>query len=272
MMMRQTDTTDPPLHGSSLAFAEEMYLHYLHDPASVPEAWQAYFRDVPVNGLAGRDDLGPSFQPRSLFRGGPASVPAAAEHAAEDVQHRADKLVRNYRVRGHRVADLNPLGRDPIHVPELDPGFYGFTDADMDAPVLSGSLTGAGTLGDLIEALRETYTRTIGVQFMHIDDLGVRVWLQERMEAERNHRRLSRPTQLRILTKLTDAVIFEDFIQKKYVGAKSFSLEGGESLIPLLDLAIEKAGRQGVGQIVLGMAHRGRLNVLANILGKSPRI
>ncbi len=271
MRMRQTDSPEPPLNGSSLAFAEEMYLRFLRDPNAVSEDWRAYFRNVPVNGLAGRDDLGPSFRPRSLFRGRPTAAPAAAAHGVEDVQHRADKLIRNYRVRGHRVADLNPLGRDPIHVPELDPGYYGFGPDDMDAPVLPGSLTGAGTLGELIIALRETYTRTIGAQFMHIDDLGVRVWLQERMETERNHRRLSRPTQLRILTKLTDAVIFEEFIQKKYVGAKSFSLEGGESLIPLLDMAIEKAGGQGVEQVVLGMAHRGRLNVLANVLGKSPR-
>src|SRR5947208_9194259 len=104
---------------------------------------------------------------------------------------------------------------------------------------------------------------------MHIDDLGVRRWLQRRMETTENRTQLTREEQLRILTRLTDAVIFEDFIRKKFVGAKSFSLGGSESLIPLLDLAIERAGEQGVREIVLGMAHRGRLNVLANIMGKS---
>ena len=258
----------PLLNGSSLAFAEEMYLAYLDDPQSVPEAWQRFFRDVPVNGLAGRDRVGPSFERRSLFRGGAAS-PAVDD--TEGFQHRVDRLIRNYRVRGHRVADLNPLGREEFEVPELDPAFYGFTDADMDKPVLASSLQGATTLAGVIEALRETYTRSIGAQFMHIDNLAVRVWLQKRMESTRNHVSLSRDTQLRILTKLTDAAIFEAFIQKKYVGAKSFSLEGGESLIPLLDLAVEKAGRQGIDEIVFGMAHRGRLNVLANVLGKNPR-
>ena len=266
--MHQSGESDPSLNGSSLAFAEELYLAWLRDPAAVPDAWRRYFEDQPVDGLAGRDALGPSFSPRSLFRGGAGRT---AVDTGGDVQHRADKLIRNYRVRGHRVADLNPLGRTPVEVPELEPAYYGFGEADMGAEVLASTVKGARTLGQLIEGLRETYTRSIGAQFMHIDDLSVRVWLQERMEGQRNRRALSRETQLRILTKLTDAEIFEEFIQKKYIGAKSFSLEGGETLIPLLDMAIEKAGRQGVEEIVFGMAHRGRLNVLANILGKSPR-
>ncbi len=116
--------------------------------------------------------------------------------------------------------------------------------------------------------LRNTYCRSIGVQFMHIDDLVMRQWLQVRMEGTENRLRLSRPEQLRILQRLTDAVVFETFIQRKYIGAKSFSLEGSETLIPLLDLAIEKAGEQGIDEIVMGMAHRGRLSVLANIVGK----
>jgi len=265
--MHESEVSGPLLNGSNLAFAEEMYLAYLRDPDAVPEAWRRYFHEVPRTSLNGRTDLAPSFRPRSVFRG--AAVVASAETG--DLQHRADKLTRNFRVRAHRVADVNPLGRPETIVPEIDPAYYGFSEKDMASRVLETSVAGASTLGELIEGLRETYTRAIGVQFMHIDDLGVRTWLQERMEVAHNHRTLTRDTQLHILTKLTDAVIFEEFIQKKYIGAKSFSLEGGESLIPLLDLAIEKAGRQGVREIVLGMAHRGRLNVLANILGKSPR-
>ncbi|MDA0700649.1 MAG: 2-oxoglutarate dehydrogenase E1 component, partial [bacterium] len=171
----------------------------------------------------------------------------------------------------HRLADLNPLGRDAFEVPETEPSFYGFTDAELDRPVLPSTFPDAATVRDVFEGLQATYTRSIGAQFMHIDDLKVRMWLQARMERTRNWLELSRATQLRILTKLTDAVIFEEFVQKKFVGAKSFSLEGSESLVPLLDLALEKAGSQGVREVVFGMAHRGRLNVLANIMGKHPR-
>src|SRR5690606_30175238 len=119
--------------------------------------------------------------------------------------------------------------------------------------------------------LRATYCRTIGVQCAHIEDPAARNWLQERMESTENRVALTHEEQVRLLTKLNDAEMFEQFIQKKYLGAKSFSLEGGESLIPMLDLAIERAGEHGVEEIVIGMAHRGRLNVLANILHKSPR-
>src|SRR5687767_8231538 len=127
------------------------------------------------------------------------------------------------------------------------------------------------TLAEILDRLWNTYCRSIGVEYMHIDVPAVRKWLQERMEWSQNRLQLSRAEQLRILTRLNDAVSFEQFIRKKFVGAKSFSLEGSESLIPLLDLAIEKAGEHGVQEIVFGMAHRGRLNVLANIMGKSPR-
>ncbi|MEM6553848.1 MAG: 2-oxoglutarate dehydrogenase E1 component, partial [Planctomycetota bacterium] len=193
---------------------------------------------------------------------------------ASALQHRVDLMIRNYRVRGHLVANLSPL--DPPHeLPiELTPGYYGFTDADMDKQfVLSSTLPGdtTRTLRDILEQLRNTYCQNLGVQFMHIDNLQVRRWLQRRMEETENTIKLSRKEQIRILTRLTDATIFEEFIQKKYIGAKSFSLEGAESLIPLLDLAFERAGDQGVQEIVVGMAHRGRLNVLANILGKSPQ-
>src|SRR5256885_15434139 len=143
----------------------------------------------------------------------------------------------------------------------------------MERPVQSEAFQYDGplTLGGLLDRLRNTYCRSIGVQYMFIDDLRVRRWLQRRMEPTENRLQLTREEQLRILTRLTDAVTFEEFIRKKFIGAKSFSLEGSESLIPLLDLAIEKAGEQGIKEIVLGMAHRGRLNVLANIIGKSPR-
>src|SRR5207302_4597764 len=124
---------------------------------------------------------------------------------------------------------------------------------------------------EMLQKLRNTYCRSIGVEYMHIDERPIRKWMQERMEGCENHLKLGRKEQLRILTRLTDAVVFEEFIRKKFIGAKSFSLEGCESLIPLLGLSIELAGAQGVAEIVIGMAHRGRLNVLANIMAKSPR-
>jgi len=266
------------LNSASLGYVEELFERYLQDPADVPEDWRTAFAAMPLDGLAQRRSLAPSFRPRSLFNPAGTAAGEVSERAlvragsdAATLQQRIERLVRNYRVRGHRLADLSPLGREPFEAPELDPSHYDFSRADMERQVLETTFPSARTLGEVIEALKETYTRSIGAQFMHIDSLEVRRWLQERMEATRNRLALSRERQLRILTKLTDAVIFEDFIQKKYVGAKSFSLEGGETLIPLLDQAIEKAGSQGVSEVVLGMAHRGRLNVLANILGKNPR-
>src|SRR5207244_4623982 len=195
------------------------------------------------------------------------------ERRAAALHDRVYLLIRLYRVRGHRIAQVDPLGLPQPVPPELEPEFFGFNEADMDLPVFSETFQYDGplTLRSLLERLRNTYCRSIGVQYMHIDDLGVRRWLQRRMEPTENRTQLTREEQLRILTRLSDAVTFEEFIRKKFVGAKSFSLEGSESLIPLLDLAIEKAGEEVIQEIVLGMAHRGRLNVLANIMGKSPR-
>ena len=189
------------------------------------------------------------------------------------LQERLDQLIRNYRVRGHIMAAVDPLGKEPLSPPELDPGYYGLSDADLDQE-LSTSWSGGPevrTIRQMVNWLKQTYCRSIGVQFMHIDSLQVRLWLAQRMESTGNRIKLDREEQLRILSRLADAVVFEEFLAKKYVGAKSFSLEGAESLIPLLDMAIEKVGNEGVREIVIGMAHRGRLNVLANITGKSPR-
>ncbi|HVS19742.1 MAG TPA: 2-oxoglutarate dehydrogenase E1 component [Planctomycetota bacterium] len=264
----------------SLPYVEGLYADFVRDPGSVAPAWRARFERLERGAFHGADGLGPRFAPPSLFdpgrgrNGRPA--PARAADAAGDVaqlQDRADQLARAYRVRGHLVAKIDPLELPRPAQPELDPAFYGFEPADMSRAVSTTSITGGDvqTLGELLERLRRTYCGSIGVQFMHIDDLALKRWLQERMENTENRIVLTREEQLRILTRLTDAVIFEDFVQKKFLGAKSFSLEGCESLIPLLDLAIEFAGGQGTDEIVLAMAHRGRLNVLANILGKGAR-
>ncbi len=274
-------------NSQSLGFFEDLYLDYLRDPDSVDAQWREYFEALPENGINGRQSFGPSFTRASIFnppsaRNGQNGHDGASEivkaetgeelevsAGAAALQYRVEKLIRNYRVRGHITAELDPLGRGGEQPPELEPSYYGFTDADMDRVVPSGTMAGR-TLREVIERLKTTYCRSVGVQFMHIDDLEVRKWLQEQMEASQNQLDLTLAQQRRILETLTNAVVFEDFLQKKYVGAKSFSLEGGESLIPLLDLAIEESGKQGTRDIVLGMAHRGRLNVLTNIMGKRP--
>jgi 2-oxoglutarate dehydrogenase E1 component len=268
----------PSLGVVNVAFAEAMYEDYLRDNSSVPPDWQQYFREIADGELRfPRPRFGPSFRPASIFHASPEARGGAPSRLADPkiaaLQDRVYLLIRLYRVRGHRIAQVDPLGLPQPVPPELKPEFFGFTEADMDLPVYSETFQYDGplTLGSLLERLRNTYCRSIGVQYMHIDDLSVRRWLQRRMEATENRLQLTREEQLRILTRLTDAVTFEEFIRKKFVGAKTFSLDGSESLIPLLDLAIEKAGEQGIREIVFGMAHRGRLNVLANIMGKSAR-
>jgi 2-oxoglutarate dehydrogenase E1 component len=260
----------------SLPFVEALYQDYLRDPESVSPDWRRYFQGLSEgNGFSKGQGFAPSFKPSSLFNppGAGGSGAAAEEATSAVLQERVDQLIRNYRVRGHMAAQLDPLDRPRPAPPELDPEFYGFTEADMNRRFACEAMCNGDTLPlrEIIEHLRNTYCRSIGVQFMHIDDSFVRHWLQERMESSSNHLSLSREEQIRILTRLTDAVIFEEFIRKKFIGAKSFSLEGAESLIPLLDLAIERAGEQQIDEIVLAMAHRGRLNVLANIMAKSPR-
>jgi 2-oxoglutarate dehydrogenase E1 component len=262
----------------NLAFLEGLYEDYLRNPDSVPVDWRDYFAKIAEGEFRfPKPRFGPSFQPFSIFNPPSVSRRATPGRLADSeiaaMQDRVYLLTRLYRVRGHRIAQVDPLGLPRPIPPELTPEFFGFTEADMDQPVYSETFQFDGplTLGKLLERLRNTYCRSIGVQYMHIDNLSVRRWLQRRMEPTENRLQLSREEQLRILTRLTDAVTFEEFIRKKFVGAKTFSLDGSESLIPLLDLAIEKAGEQGIREIVFGMAHRGRLNVLANIVGKSAR-
>ncbi len=271
--------TVPP-SASNLAFVEGLYADYARDPGSVPPEWRDYFRHFPNGDFStarALPRLKPSFRAPTLFnpapRNGGDTTTALEPARLTELQDRINQLIRIYRIRGHIIARVDPLRQPRRSPPELDPAHIGLTEADMDREVTSHTmpLPGPLTVRQLITRLRNTYCQSIGVQFMHIDDLAMRRWLRERMEATENKLRLDRAEQLRILTRLTDAVTFEEFIRRKFVGAKSFSLEGSESLIPLLDLAIEKAGEQGIQEVVLGMAHRGRLNVLANIIGKSPK-
>ncbi len=263
----------------NLPFVEGLYADFLRDPASVSPEWRSYFEALGNgDGALKAPRLAPGFRPWSIFNPpSPNRAPderrSKVESRMAGMQDRLDQLVRSYRFRGHLIARINPLGFKTEYPPELNPAYYGFTPADMERIFSCETISCEGplTLAEILDLLWNTYCRSIGVEYMHIDDPAVRKWLQERMEGTQNRLQLRREEQLRILTRLTDAVMFEEFIHKKFVGAKSFSLEGSESLIPLLDLAIEKAGDQGIQEIVLGMAHRGRLNVLANIMGKRPQ-
>jgi 2-oxoglutarate dehydrogenase E1 component len=261
---------------ANLDFVEELYARFLERASSVPPEWQAWFADAQRNDPAARSFRpGPTFVRRSLFhpKAGGGKAVGATEYDLLKRQHRLDRLIRAYRVRGHIQARIDPLSSQVRYVPQLDPQYYGFGDADMDRLFACETMRADGglTLREIVSRLREVYCGSIGFQYMHIDDIKMRHWVQERIEGRTYWEPVPREQQLRIFSRLTDAIVFEEFLRKKFVGAKSFSLEGGESLIPLLDLAIERACQHGVREVVLGMAHRGRLNVLANIIGKSPR-
>jgi 2-oxoglutarate dehydrogenase E1 component len=181
------------------------------------------------------------------------------------------QMINAYRVRGHLLADLDPLEYEVKRHPELDPAFYGLTIWDLDREFVCGGLCGKLTarLRDILDTLRETYCGKLGPEYMHISETVQKKWLQDRMEPSRNHQPLDLATKRRILMKLNDAESFEKFLHTKYIGHKRFSLEGAEATIPMLDYIFNEATQDGVTEAVIGMAHRGRLNVLANILGKS---
>jgi len=210
-----------------------------------------------------------------LVPGERTSFPPSSEVlAANELQARLSALINAYRVRGHLFANLDPLG---LHQGPPKDEFvlqrYGLAHVDPDTIFATGNLAGPATepLRSVLERLKDTYARTIGVEFTFLENQEARDWLRERMELTGNHIDLSREQQLRILTKLTDAEIFEQFLHTKYTGAKRFSLEGGESVIPMLDILVERASELGVEEVVIGMAHRGRLNVMVNIMEMNVR-
>jgi 2-oxoglutarate dehydrogenase E1 component len=247
------------MHSYSLDYIDDLYVQYVEDPQSVDEKWRKYFEEF---SLASQRKTASGSNTES--HGDDESLWLAR------MQERVDQLVREYRVRGHLLARVDPLDLRRAGPTQIDALSYGLMDEDLNRPFTAPSVeyTNGRTVGDILQKLRNTYCRSIGAQFTHIDDRNIRDWLQRRMESTENRLELDRQTQVRLYQRLADAEIFESFVRKKFVGAKTFSLEGAESLIPLLDRALEKAGEHGVKSVVMGMAHRGRLNVLANILGK----
>jgi 2-oxoglutarate dehydrogenase E1 component len=261
------------LDSRNAAYVEGLLEEYLKDPASVPAVWQKYFRGLTDgNGESLAATHGPKIRPTSVFNPGGQAAPAGESlQSAQLFQHRVDQLVVGYRVHGHLAAKLDPLGLAPRNPLPLNPGHWGLTVDDFDHEVMTtfgGRDSRPMRLRDLIDRLNRTYSGHIGFEYMHIGERNVREWIQQRIESDDIDRSPSRDTQLRILTRLTDAVIFEEFVRKKWLGATTFSLEGSETLVPLLDLALEAAAEDGVKEVVMAMAHRGRLNVLANICGK----
>ncbi len=268
------------LFGANAPFIEELYEKYLANPAAVPDEWREYFDRMQVlPGSATKDvahaPVVQSFIERSK-RGefGAARTLPSEPVAPERLQVAALLLVTAYRISGSRWATVDPLKRMPRPAqPELEPAFYDLTEADLDQTVNAGSFVGIDrtSLRNLIQALRDTYCRNIGFEYMFIGDRTQRQWIQERIEPVRATAELSAESRKRLLQKLTEAEQLERYLHTRYVGQKRFSLEGGESVIPSIDELIQRAGANGVQEIVLGMAHRGRLNVLVNVLGKMPK-
>lgn len=245
----------------NLDYLEPLYRRFCSDPDSVSSEWRNYFNEVAVNGNGhGHAHLTP---PELLVGVSPNPV----------LDAKLQTLIRNYRVHGHKIATIDPLGAHRVCPPELRPEFYHFTEGEMDQLVNLPTLH-AGmplTIREVFERLKRTYCGSIGVEFMHIDDLTMRQWLKRRMEDSQNQTALSPDESVFVLKRLTNATVFEEFLRKKFLGAKTFSLEGCEALLPMLDLAIDRAGGHGVRDVVIGMAHRGRLNVLTHIAGKKAR-
>jgi 2-oxoglutarate dehydrogenase E1 component len=269
------------LFGGNAPFIEDLYERYLVNPQSVPEEWREYFDRMQVLPGASAKDVARAPVEESFVQrakrgelGGGARTMPVEPVAPERLQVAALLLVTAYRISGSRWATVDPLKRmaRPAQ-PELEPGFYDLTEADLDQTVNAGSYVGLDrtSLRNLLQALRDTYCRNIGYEYMFISDRVQRQWIQERIEPVRGMPSLSREQQKHLLLKLTEAEHLERYLHTKYVGQKRFSLEGGESLIPCVDELIQRAGGGGVQEIVIGMAHRGRLNVLVNLLGKMPK-
>ncbi|MEY4979699.1 MAG: 2-oxoglutarate dehydrogenase component [Pseudomonadota bacterium] len=271
------------LFGGNAPYVEEMYENYLENPGSVSETWRAYFdalQNVPaVDGTDARDvphlPVINAFAQRAKQGGTKVVVAAGADSDLGRKRVAVQQLIAAYRNVGSRWADLDPLKRtEREHIPELDPAFYGFTDADFET-VFNTSNTFFGkevmSLRELLNVLRETYCSTIGAEYMYISDQAQKRWWQEKLESIRSKPAFNAEKKKQILDRLTAAEGLERFLHTKYVGQKRFSLEGGESFIAAMDELIQRAGAQGVQEIVIGMAHRGRLNVLVNTLGKMPK-
>jgi 2-oxoglutarate dehydrogenase E1 component len=293
------------LYGANAAYIEDLQARYQDNPSSVDSDWQKFFAalsdapgdvklqahgpawrrenwPIPANGEevaalvsdwdAIENQIGTQLAARAHRAGGDISQ-AQVQQATRD-SIRALMMIRAYRIRGHLYANLDPLGlSEPRHHAELDPVSYGFTSADLDRPIFLDHVLGLefATVRQMLEILRRTYCSTFGVEFMHISDPAEKAWIQERIEGPDKGVAFTPEGKRAILAKLIEAESFEKFLHVKYTGTKRFGLDGGESMVPALEQIIKRGGHLGVREIVIGMSHRGRLNVLSQVMGKPER-
>ncbi|WP_396269339.1 2-oxoglutarate dehydrogenase E1 component [Ideonella sp.] len=279
--MMQQYRSNSYLFGGNAPYVEEMYEAYLDNPGSVPDNWRAYFdalQHVPATDGSDSRDVAhapviESFAQRAKSNAFAVKA-SSADLAVARKQVHVQSLIAAYRFLGNRWADLDPLKRaERPKIPELDPAFYDLSESDMDISFSAANTYFGGetmSLRQIVQALRETYCGSIGAEFMHGSDPTEKRWWQERLESVRSKPAFTAEKRKHILDRLTAAEGLERYLHTKYVGQKRFSLEGGESFIASMDELIQRAGANGVQEIVIGMAHRGRLNVLVNTLGKMP--
>ncbi|CUH59751.1 2-oxoglutarate dehydrogenase E1 component [Thalassobacter stenotrophicus] len=295
------------MQGHNAEYLEQMYARYANDPAAVDESWQAFFRAMGDDEVSvKREAEGPSWAradwppqptddwtaaltgewaPAPEVKGAGDKIKAKAAATGVEVSDeqikravldsiRALMIIRAYRIRGHLVADLDPLGmRDQTPHPELDPKSYGFTEADMDRPIFIDQVLGlqVATMREIMAIVKRTYCGTFALQYMHISNPEEAGWLKERIEGLGKEIAFTREGRKAILNKMVEAEGFEKFLHVKYMGTKRFGLDGGESLIPAMEQIIKRGGNLGLKEIVIGMPHRGRLSVLANVMAKPYR-
>ncbi len=294
------------LQGHNAEYIEQLYAKFANDPNAVDAAWQSFFRELGDTEIdAKREAAGPSWA-RTDWPPQPADEltaaldgqwgalgPAEADGAAKKIKSKAAEkgvevtddqvkravldslralmIIRAYRIRGHLVADLDPLGmRAEIPHPELDPKSYGFSDADMDRPIFIDNVLGLemASMREILAIVKRTYCGTFALQYMHISKPEEAAWLKERIEGFGKEIAFTREGRKAILNRLVEAEGFEKFLHVKYMGTKRFGLDGGESLIPAMEQIVKRGGALGVEQVIIGMPHRGRLSVLANVMGK----
>ena len=265
------------LNKSNSQFIEEMYVRFIENDPKLPDSWKKYFSDLneDLNSVS-KEISGPSWSPKKISID-PKKNKKLEENLNGSEREKIDSikaiaLIRAYRIRGHLIANLDPLGlmkREYLY--ELHPNDYGFKTEDFDRKIYLNSYMDVGyaSINEIITKLRKVYCSSIGAEYMHITNPTEKVWFRERMEKEENQINFTEKGKDAILNKIIQAEGFEKFLAKKYVGTKRFGLDGAESLIPALEQIIKRGGQLGVKEIKIGMSHRGRLNVLANVLQKS---
>ena len=265
------------LNKSNSQFIEEMYVRFIENDPKLPDSWKKYFSDLneDLNSVS-KEISGPSWSPKKISID-PKKNKKLEENLNGSEREKIDSikaiaLIRAYRIRGHLIANLDPLGlmkREYLY--ELHPNDYGFKTEDFDRKIYLNSYMDVGyaSINEIITKLRKVYCSSIGAEYMHITNPTEKVWFRERMEKEENQINFTEKGKDAILNKIIQAEGFEKFLHTKYVGTKRFGLDGGESLIPALEQIIKIGGQFKIKEVKIGMSHRGRLNVLANVLQKS---